>query len=478
LVQHRRRSRRLVVTADGSGVVSHVGARLFRDLAEQTTLTGQLSTILGGLCRPRARHDPGQVLTDLAVAIADGAECISDIATLADQPGLFGPVASDTTVWRLLEQLDSARLSEIAAARAAARETVWAQRAETTGAAFPPALTAGREVVELRIDLDASVVIAHSEKERSASTFKGTWGFHPMLATLDNTGEFLAAVLRPGNAGANDAADHIAVLDAAVAQIPDEYRYGVPILIRTDTAGATKAFLTHIVALREQGMSVDFSVGWRLGPAGNTMHAAIAAQPEWAWTPAVDGDGEPTGHAGVLELTGQLLALNRRALADYPSGTRIIVRRERPHPGAQLDLFEHATGWRYTAFATTTRVGQLAALDARHRAHARVEDRIRCAKDTGMGRFPSREFGINAAWLTAVMIAVDLIAWAQTIVLHDQPDLAKAEPKTLRYRLLHVAARITRGQRRLQLRIDRTWRWATVLAQAFHRVHGLPMPAT
>ena len=157
---------------------------------------------------------------------------------------------------------------------------------------------------------------------------------------------------------------------------------------------------------------------------------------------------------------------------------RIIVRRERPHPGAQLDLFENSTGWRYTAFATTSRIGQLAWLDARHRAHARVEDRIRCAKDTGMRRFPSREFGVNQAWLTAVMIAVDLIAWAQTLVLHDQPDLAKAEPKTLRYRLLHTAARITRGQRRIRLRIDRTWRWATVLALAFDRVHALPQPAT
>src|SRR6478609_3675956 len=208
------------------------------------------------------------------------------------------------------------------------------------------------------------------------------------------------------------------------------------------------------------------------------MHAAIAAQPQWAWTPAIDEHGEPVEYAGVAELTDQLLALNPKALTEYPDRMRIIVRRERPHPGAQLDLLEESTGWRYTAFATTTRIGQLGALDARHRAHARVEDRIRCAKDTGLGRFPSREFAINQAWLTAVMIAVDLITFAQSIVLHDQPDLAKAEPKTLRYRLLHVAARRTRGQRRLRLRIDRTWRWAVQLATAFHRVHALPRPAT
>ena len=277
-----------------------------------------------------------------------------------------------------------------------------------TGQAFPPAVTAGRTVQELRIDLDASVVIAHSEKEQATPTFKGTFGFHPMLATLDNTGEFLAAQLRPGNAGANNAADHIAVLDAALAQIPDEHRFGTPILVRADTAGATKAFLAHLVGLREQGMTLDFSVGWRLGQPGNAMHAAIAAQPDRLWEPAIDTDNELAEHAGVVELTAQLLSISPRALADYPPGMRIIVRRERPHPGAQLDLFENSTGWRYTAFATTSRIGQLAALDARHRAHARVEDRIRCAKDTGMRRFPSREFAINTAWLTAVMIAVDL----------------------------------------------------------------------
>ena len=154
--------------------------------------------------------------------------------------------------------------------------------------------------------------------------------------------------------------------------------------------------------------------------------------------------------AGVVELTAQLLSTSPKALADYPPGMRIIVRRERPHPGAQLDLFETSTGWHYTAFATTSRIGQLAALDARHRAHARVEDRIRCAKDRGMRRLPSRDYKINQAWLTAVMIAVDLITWAQTLILHDQPDLAKGEPKTQRYRLLPTAASITRGQRKVR----------------------------
>jgi hypothetical protein len=176
----------------------------------------------------------------------------------------------------------------------------------------------------------------------------------------------------------------------------------------------------------------------------------------------------------VAELTGLLPA---GTLADYPPGTRVLVRRERPHPGAQLDAFEERDGFRYQALATDTGVGQLAFLDARHRAHARIEDRIRTGKDTGLGRFPSRTFAINSAWLTAVMLAVDLIAWAQTILLHDHPTLARAEPKTLRYRLLHVAARLAHSGRRRRLRLDRTWPWAAQLADAFALCAALPPPA-
>ena len=293
-----------------------------------------------------------------------------------------------------------------------------------------------------------------------------------MLAFCDNTNEALAGMLRPGNAGSNTAADHIAVIDAALAQIPDEHRHGYPILFRFDGAGATKALLAHLRSLANTNVHSEFSVGW----AGTAReHAAIAALPRRAWTDAIDIDGDPRESAAVAELTGLLPAGMR---ADYPAGMRIIVRRERPHPGAQLDLIEEADGWRYTCFATDTRTGQHAWLDARHRSHARVEDRIRCGKDTGLGRFPSRQFPINQAWLTCVLSAIDLIAWTQTILIHDQPALAKAEPKTLRYRLLHVAARLVRGGRTLRLKIDRNWRWATMLATTFQRLHALPTPQT
>jgi len=312
-------------------------------------------------------------------------------------------------------------------------------------------------------------VICHSEKEQAAPTFKKSFGFHPMLAFCDNTGEFLAATLRRGNAGSNTAADHITVLDAALAQVPDQHRHGSPILVRADTAGCTREFLAHVRGLRDGAVSCEFSVGWAITVK---ERAAIAAIPAWLWAAAVDAEGGHRDGAGLAEITRVLPA---RALVGYPQGIRVIVRRERPHSGAQLDAFEETDGWRYTAFATDTRVGQLARLDARHRAHARVEDRIRCAKDTGLDHFPSRSFALNQAWLSVVVLAVDLIAWTQHLLLSG--DLAKAESKALRYRLLHVAARLTRGQRRLWLRIQRSWPWAHDLAGAFARLTTLPVPA-
>jgi len=477
-VKATRRRPPVVVSADGAGVVSHAGSGLLADLADRTTLTGQLSAVFAGRVAPQTAHDPGRVLTDLAVMIADGGECISDIATLADQPGVFGKVASDSTCWRVLDTVTGADLVAIDAARAAAREVVWAQRAEVTGTALPASLVAGSPLLGrdgrpvLVIDEDATLVIAHSEKEQSAATFKHTWGFHPVLAFCDNTNEALTGMLRPGNAGSNTAADHIAVIDAALAQVPAEHRHGYPVLFRFDGAGASKALLGHLRGLRDQGVDCEFTVGWALTAR---EHAAIAALPQTAWTPAIDADGDPREGAAVAELTGMFAA---GALADYPERMRVIARRERPHPGAQLDLIEERDGWRYTCLATDTRLGQHAWLDARHRSHARVEDRIRCGKDTGIGRFPSKLFTINAAWLACALTAIDLLAWTQTMLVHDQPELARAEPKTLRYRLLHVAARLVRGGRRLRLKIDRTWRWAANLATAFKRVQALPTPQT
>ena len=460
---------KITATADGEGVASHAGGRLLADLAAVTGLNAAYSDALVGGRRRLAGHDPGRVLTDLAVMIASGGECISDLAVLRHQPRLFGRVASTATAWRVLERVDDIGLAALRAARAAARERAWAQR-EAAGRPLPAAKAAGRPLPGVVIDIDATLVTAHSEKEQATPTFKGGFGFHPILAYLDNTGEALAGLLRPGKAGANTAADHITITDAALAQIPESVRAGTPILLRTDGAGCTKAWLSHLRRLREENaLRVEFSVGFTMT---EPVQHAILALPEAAWTPAVEADGGVRDGADVAELTR---VLPRRLLAEYPAGMRVIVRRERPHPGAQL-TFSDVDGWRFQTFATDTPTGQLADLEARHRAHARVEDRIRCGKETGIGRFPSRHYPINAAWLELSLAAADLLAWAQSMLLDG--TLAKAEPKALRYRLLHVAARITHGQRRAFLRIDAHWPWRHALAIAFARLQALPLPTT
>lgn len=459
---------KLVVSADGRGVVSHAGSRLLTDLADATGLTGAFTDALRRL-RPRGTgHNPGRIAVDLAVMLADGSEAIADLALLRDQTEVFGHVASTPTAWRLLAGIDPAALARLRSARAAAREVVWLRAAEARNG-IPAARAGGHDLPGLVLDIDATLVTCHSEKEQAAATYKRGFGYHPLLCFLDNTGEALAGVLRPGNAGANTAADHIAVLDTALAQIPDADRHGTDILIRTDSAGGTKAFLAHVRALRERGIHTSFSVGYAVT---DPIRRAIQALPDHLWHPALEQDGTLRTGAEVAELTGMV------DLADHPDGTRIIVRRERPHPGAQLSLFDLDEGMRHQVFLTDVPHGEgsLQHLEVRHRAHARVEDRIRCGKTTGFGRFPSRHFQINAAWLELSLTAVDLLAWAQALLLDG--ELASAEPKKLRYRLLHAAARITRGGRRLHLRIAASWPWRHELANAFACLAALPRPAT
>lgn len=303
------------------------------------------------------------------------------------------------------------------------------------------------------------------DKEQAAKTWKKTYGYHPLLAFLDATGEALAGLLRPGNAGSNTAADHVTVLDLALAQIPDPQRHGEDILIRCDSAGASHAFLDHIRGLRDDGVRTFFSVGAAIT---EPIRAAIIACLDWI--PAIEADRELRDGAEIAELTHLV------DLSAYPDGTRMIVRRERPHPGAQLSLFDTVEGLRHQVFITDTprSACSVQLLELRHRGHARVEDRIRTGKDSGFGRFPSRLFAINAAWLQLALVGIDLLAWTRTLLLEGEHTIA--EPKKLRYRLLHVAARIVRTARRTYLRIAETWPWALDLVAAYVRLDALPRP--
>lgn len=460
---------KITVSGGGKGVVGHAGARLLADLADATGLVGRFGEALGPLRQRDSGHDPGRVAVDVAVMIADGGEAIADLAVLRGQSELFGLVASDATAWRVLDGIDQEVLERLRMARAAAREVAWAQRYETRGG-LPASMAADRPVEALVLDIDATIVVCHSEKEQASATWKRSFGYHPLLCFLDNTAEALAGLLRTGSAGSNTTADHITVLDEALGQIPDGHRYGTPILIRADCAGNTRGFLAHIRSLRQLGMDTCFSVGVAIT---EPVRAAIEATTHEVWCPALDADGQVRDAAQIAEITH---LVNPAVLANYPSGTRMIARRERPHPGAQLDLFDTVNGMRHQVFATDTAAGPIQYLEASHRAHARVEDRIRCGKNTGIGRFPSRRFAINTAWLELALTGIDLLAWTQMLLLDG--ELATAEPKRLRYQLLHVAARITRSARRTRLRIAERWPWTADLVAAFTRLAALPQPAT
>jgi Transposase DDE domain group 1 len=428
----------LVVTTGGRGVVAHAGARLLCDLADDLGLTDGLSAAMAPTKQRRRGHDRGRVLVDLAVALADGATAISDLRALANQPALFGEVASVPTAWRTLASVDAAALGRIERARAQARRRAW---------------VAGMDPRFYVIDIDGTLIGAHSDKEQAAPTYKHGFGFYPLVAYLDRSGEPLAGLLRPGNAGSGTAADHIAVLDAALAQLPVDPRT-TEVIVRTDSAALSHAFLT---ACRER--AVRFVVGHAL----TAEVARIVVQvPKSRWIPAISADGmDEREGAEVSEVTDLV------DLSAWPDGTRMIARREEPHPGAQL-TFTDIDGHRYQVFLTDHPERDVPFLEALYRGRGRVECAIRDAKDSGLANLPSADFAINQAWLALVLVAGDLLAWMKGICLEG--ELAVAEPKRLRFALLHAAGVLVRSARRLTLRIAAGWPWADDLINAFGRL--------
>jgi hypothetical protein len=402
-------------------------------------------------------HDPGKIITDLAEALALGGDCLADIAVLREQPALAGPVASDPVVSRVVSRLvktlaaDEVRaLAAIRAARAAARERAWA----LAGDAAP-----GADGSPVIIGLDATIVIAHSEEEQATPTWKKTFGFHPMTAWADHggsdSGESLVIGLRPGNAGSNTAADHTAATRLALAQLPRRLRGRV--LVRADSGGGTHEFLAWLAARR-----LHYSVGMTVT---EDMQDAILKVPIRSWTPAYDGNGQVRDGAWIADITGLL------DLPSWPAGMRVIVRKERPHPGAQL-RFTDIDGHRFTAFATDAKRGQLADLELRHRRRARCEDRIRSAKDTGLRNLPLKGYAQNQLWCEIVSLACDLLAWTQMLALAG--EARRWEPKRLRLRLFTVAGRLASSGRRLRLRLAERWPWAGEITAAIARLQALP----
>ncbi|MGH9126278.1 MAG: IS1380 family transposase [Acidimicrobiales bacterium] len=442
-MKHSQARPRLAVTVDGNGLVSHAGTRLLSDMAEDSGLQDDLSEALSPIVRRRRKHDPGRVLVDLAVMAADGGGYSSDLAPLRAQPALFGPVASQPTAWRLLDRVDADLRARIEAARAKTRARVW-------GAGLAPE--------RFTLDFDATLIDVHTDKEKATPTYKKGFGFHPLLVFLDQTQEAVAGMLREGRAGANTAADHVTLLDQALAQLPvkckrDDPVKGVDMLVRADSAGATHGFVDAVVA---RGM--EFPIGFDVTVA---VCRAILQVAKKAWVEPMHQNMEPREGAQIAEITGHL------DLSAWPEGTRAICRREEPHPGAQCTIFE-PEGWRHQVFITNSADTDIVYLEARHRGHARVEDRIKGVKALGLDHFPSHDFAANQAWLQTVLIACDLTAWAQTLCLTG--PLAKAEPKKLRWALWHTAAKITTSGRRHSLHLDGAWPWAATLKDAYRRL--------
>ncbi|MFD4953473.1 IS1380 family transposase [Streptomyces sp. NPDC058451] len=448
---------RVRVQGDGRQVVSQAGSVLLVETVRKAGLDQAISAALAPWRRPRAVHDPGKVVLDLALAVAMGGDCLADAGMLRAEPAVFGPVASDPTVSRLIDTLAAsgdAALRAIRSARTEVRERVW----QLAGRKAPDADGT------VTIDLDGVLVIAHSDKQDAAPTWKRTYGHHPLMGFVDHgpggTGEAVAALLRPGNAGSNTASDHITAARLALAQLPKKYRRGRQTLIRTDSAGGTHDFVAW---LAQRGRWLSYSVGMTVTDA---IHQHVLKVPASAWTPAVEPDGEIRDGAWVAELTGDILT-------GWPKGMRLIVRRERPHPGAQLRLTD-ADGMRLTCFATNTSDRPIAELELRHRLRARAKDRIRAARATGLRNLPLHHTAQNRIWLEIVQIALDLLTWMPMLALTGKSRLW--EPRRLRLRLFTAAGQlVTTGRRRI-LRLTRHWPWTSHITAALDRLARLPNP--
>jgi hypothetical protein len=443
----------VVVEGGGEQVVAHVGLHALGAFADRLGVGDSLSARIRITGERRPFHDRGKVLCQAMLMLAGGGEACADVEHLRAQGELFGSVPSDSTLYRTFRQLDPATLAGLWEAVATVRTTVWRRSSATTGTAM------------VVLDIDSSLHQIHSEnKQDTAPNYKGGFGFHPIYCFADATGETLAVTLRPGNAGANSIADHVAVLDQAIAQLPDEVAVGHrpgddPSLVRrglqvrVDSAGCTD------FVWQARARNVGFAVVARSNQA---IHAAISriAHDDDVWSPALRQDGDERPGAAVAELTDLV------DLADWPDGTRLIVRREPLHPGAQQSLFP-STMFRYWGHYTDAD-GDPVELDVHIRAHAHVEDHIHRLKDSGATRFPFVDIDANRAWLAVVCFADALVRWFQLLCLTG--TLAVAEPKTLRWRLWHAPARLVRHARRHIVRILDGWPTTDTLLGAYQRI--------
>ena len=429
--------REVRVEGGGGGLVAHVGLHALGLFADRLGLGASLSCCVRWAGERAPVHDRGKVLTQAMLMLAGGGEACTDIEYLRAEGGLFGDVPSAPTLYRTLRSLDPAAVGDLWAAQAAVRERVWARRA--SGDAAAPVV----------LDIDATLVEVHSEhKEGAAAHFKGGYGFHPLLCFSDD-GDALGAVLRPGNAAANNIDDHVDLFDAAIGRLPVAVAAGhragddadlvrCPVVLRTDSAGCSTK-----IAAACRDRNVGFSLVARRNDA---IDSAIAKAPvtDKRWQPAIKQNGDVRPGAAVADLTEYI------DTADWPEGTRLIVRREPRHPGAQRSLFR-SDNWRYWGH-WTDRGGSAVDCDAHMRAHAVVEDHIAALKTAGLLRLPFADFDANAAWVALVCWARSLVVWFQQLACATTA-FAGAAAKRLRWALWHTPGRLTRSGRRTTIRL-------------------------
>lgn len=460
----------LEVTGGARGLISAVGVPLLRLLAERSGLRAGLSAALtrSGFV---PGHDRGQVLIDVAVALGLGAVSVAGaVGVLHASLAVLATVASTPTAWRAVEELDAAALARIAAVRAAQRRTVWARLAARPGG-FPWVTVAGQLWHGwIVIDVDASLVESHSDKQGAAPTYKKhIYGLHPILVSCANTGELLAVLLRNGNAGSNTVADHISVLSQATAQLPARYRRRI--IFRADGAGATKDLLAWITTeAAKHGYTWHYSVGFDVT---QPVRQAITEVPAQVWAAALTPDDKIRRGAQVTEITGLL------TLADgWPTDIRVLARTEPLHPRhrKQASEAEKQRGQRFQAIATDLPGHHYPRLDAFHRNHAGVEAVIKTGKDLGLRRLPSYSFAFNQAWCTLVAIAADLLAWLRHLALDHHPTLSKATPATLRRTLLDTPARLAHRARKRLIRLCDDHPYQADLILAWNKIHTLATP--
>ncbi|WP_051441748.1 IS1380 family transposase, partial [Arthrobacter sp. H14] len=397
----------LPVDFTGQSLISHAGAKLLTEFVDALGFRGLCEDRLGQFVPAGASHRPGTVIGQLALMLAAGGEHVSDLDMFRSQPEAFGAVASNATVSRFFDRAAASPEAFTHGTQTLSRmlrTMVW----EAAGDRSPAARATAADPAVL--DIDATLVASHSDKESVAGDYKGGYGFSPFIASIDygpadGTGEILAALLRPGNAGANSADDHISVFDTATAALPDGFHdqigqlIGEKVLIRTDSAGASRKFLWHI---HEAG--AQFSVSYPV-PSGKA-HMVDWISDKQYWEPALNTDGSERADAWVINATDVI------PLADYPPGTKLFLRAEPLHPGAQPTLLD-VDGHRITAFLTNSPRWHGPTLDACHRARGRCENRIKTLKNSGMRKLPFFDFAANQAWADIAALASNLIAWLQ-----------------------------------------------------------------